>query len=260
MMKWILALIVFSFSIGFAHNSYTGGRSGAPGSSGSCASTCHGNPGGTITVTGFPANYVPSHVYRVVVSHFGGSPIVNFNATTRVGTGTTVAGTFTAVQNAVLYTGADGGVYANPHGIDSAVFQWTAPSSGTGMVNLYVAGMQGVATSSDGADNNFSISSNETLTAVTENHAVPGRFPVMQNFPNPFNPTTKISYRIPSASHVRLDVYNILGAVVAVLVDQFQTGGEHTISFNAVNLSSGVYYSRLQSNDAVLVTKMILMK
>ena len=161
-----VALTCFA-AIAFAHNSYTGGYSGAPGRQ-TCASSCHGGTSGTLTLTGFPTSYTPQHTYRILVGHNGGSPIVNFNATTRIGTSTTVAGTFVNVTNTALYVGGngDGGVYANPHSIDSAVFQWTAPAAGNGTVNFYAAGFQGTTTSSSGQSHSVTMNALESTTDV----------------------------------------------------------------------------------------------
>lgn len=67
-----------------------------------------------------------------------------------------------------------------------------------------------------------------------------------QNHPNPFNPATRISFRLPEAADVRLEIYDILGRRVAVLVSERRQAGRHTVDFDASGLSSGVYISRLQ--------------
>jgi len=166
MTKLFLAIVCCA-TISFAHNSYTGGYSGAPGRS-TCASSCHGGTGGTLVVTGFPSTYQPLQVYTITVRHNGGSRIVNFNATTRIGSTTTVAGTFTAGLNSILYTGADGGVYASPHSIDSAIFQWTAPAAGAGTVNFYAAAFQGTTSSANGQSSRVTLSASESITSVPD--------------------------------------------------------------------------------------------
>lgn len=72
------------------------------------------------------------------------------------------------------------------------------------------------------------------------------KFMLSQNYPNPFNPTTEISYSIPESGFVQLDVYDVLGSVVANLVDKEQTKGNYKIVFNASSLTSGIYFYRLQ--------------
>lgn len=81
-----------------------------------------------------------------------------------------------------------------------------------------------------------------------------------KNYPNPFNPTTTISYVLKENSSVRLTVYDRLGREVKILVDESQGAGTHTIEFNASNLPSGIYFYRIKANDKTEVKKMILAK
>jgi hypothetical protein len=85
-------------------------------------------------------------------------------------------------------------------------------------------------------------------------------YKLSQNYPDPFNPSTKIVYRIPKSGIVRLVVYDILGREVAVLVNQFQQPDEYRIDWNASNFPSGVYFYKLQAGDFVQTKKMILIK
>lgn len=81
------------------------------------------------------------------------------------------------------------------------------------------------------------------------------------NYPNPFNPSTKISVSLPTTSTATLKVYNLLGQEVATLVDGVIKGGEEqTVSFDGSALASGVYFYRLQSGQKAEIGKMILMK
>jgi hypothetical protein len=88
----------------------------------------------------------------------------------------------------------------------------------------------------------------------------PTKFDLSQNYPNPFNPSTKIDFNIPNDGFVSLKVFNISGKDVATLVSEFKTSGYHTINFNASNLSSGIYYYRLESNGISKTMKMALIK
>jgi hypothetical protein len=85
-------------------------------------------------------------------------------------------------------------------------------------------------------------------------------FQLMQNYPNPFNPSTTLSYSLPSADHVRLQIYDVLGHHISTLVDVHQSAGQHRIHFNASNLSSGIYFYRIQSSNFHATRKMILIK
>jgi hypothetical protein len=88
----------------------------------------------------------------------------------------------------------------------------------------------------------------------------PVEFTLAQNYPNPFNPSTILSYQLPTAGHVDLRVYDVLGREVAVLVNGVQTAGTHSVTFNASSLATGVYMYRLTSGSMTDVKKMLLMK
>jgi hypothetical protein len=89
---------------------------------------------------------------------------------------------------------------------------------------------------------------------------LPKQFALSQNYPNPFNPTTTIAYALPHNSKVRLAVYNVLGEEVRVLADDNETAGYKTAKFDASNLSSGVYFVRLQADTYMAVRKMVVMR
>jgi protocatechuate 3,4-dioxygenase beta subunit len=102
-----------------------------------------------------------------------------------------------------------------------------------------------------------------SLSVVTDVSPVaerPVEFTLAQNYPNPFNPSTMISYQLPTAGHVDLRVYDILGREVAVLVNGVQTSGTHSVTFNASSLASGVYMYRLTTGSMTATKKMLLMK
>lgn len=85
-------------------------------------------------------------------------------------------------------------------------------------------------------------------------------FSLSQNYPNPFNPTTKINFSIPKSDYVSLRVYDMLGREVSILVNGQLTAGEYQADFNAIGLSSGMYYYSLRAGDFVDVKKMVLVK
>ncbi|MBN1466808.1 T9SS type A sorting domain-containing protein, partial [candidate division KSB1 bacterium] len=90
--------------------------------------------------------------------------------------------------------------------------------------------------------------------------AQPNEFALAQNYPNPFNPTTTISYSIKTTGKVELKVYDLLGHEVASLVNKVQNPGVYNVTFDAHDLSSGIYIYTLESADAVMSNKMVLMK
>ena len=90
---------------------------------------------------------------------------------------------------------------------------------------------------------------------------VPKEFVLHQNYPNPFNPSTTIRFNLPKSAKATLTVYNMLGQKVAVLVEnEVFTAGEHSMSFEGGNLSTGVYIYRLEADDFTSYQKMILQK
>jgi len=86
------------------------------------------------------------------------------------------------------------------------------------------------------------------------------QFELAQNYPNPFNPTTTIQFSIPETSFIELSVFDILGRKVAKLVEGKFEVGTHKVTFDATNLSSGIYFYKLKSEKFSAVKKMILMK
>jgi hypothetical protein len=92
------------------------------------------------------------------------------------------------------------------------------------------------------------------------NNRIPDAYRLEQNFPNPFNPNTSISFGIPKAGNVKLVVYDILGREVAVLVNEFMQAGDYTIPFDASEFASGVYMYKLESGGFIDVKKMSLVK
>jgi len=88
----------------------------------------------------------------------------------------------------------------------------------------------------------------------------PKEFKLEQNFPNPFNPTTKIQYQLPQDARVTLKVYDILGSEVATLVNEEQEAGYKEVQFNGNNIASGMYVYRLQAGDFISTKKMLMVK
>lgn len=86
------------------------------------------------------------------------------------------------------------------------------------------------------------------------------KFYLGQNYPNPFNPNTIINYAIPAKSQVTLKVYNLLGKELFTLVNKEQNSGNHNVDFDASNISSGIYFYKLQAGNFVETKKMILLK
>ena len=105
------------------------------------------------------------------------------------------------------------------------------------------------------------VESSPVTTGVAEQvNGKPGEFLLMQNYPNPFNPSTSITFNIPTKSYVSLIVFDILGREVAMLVNEQKSAGTYTQKWNAANMSSGIYFYRLQAGTFTETKKLILLK
>jgi uncharacterized membrane protein len=89
---------------------------------------------------------------------------------------------------------------------------------------------------------------------------LPTEYALDQNYPNPFNPITKISWQSPVSGHQTLKIYDVLGNEVTTLVDEYREAGSYEINFGASQLSSGIYFYKLQAGNFLEVKKMQLMK
>lgn len=179
-MRKLILILAFSLTLpALARNNYTG-YSGAPGSRGTCASSCHGGGGGTVTVTGFPETYAPGQSYTISIQRSSGSSIGNFNASCRIGTGSNPAGVLSGGTNTATYNVSQetNGVHLSSNNQTSGTFNWQAPASGTGPVRLYVAAHQG----------NYSGANTEIVFLSEESAAAPG----MATNPAPLNEAVNI--------------------------------------------------------------------
>jgi hypothetical protein len=115
----------------------------------------------------------------------------------------------------------------------------------------------------DGADNAkicfIEISEIESTGIENSNFAFKN-FDLKQNYPNPFNQNTEISFRLLEAGQTKLSIFNIFGENIATLVNERLTVGTHQLTFNAVDLPTGMYFYKLQSGDSSMVRKMLLHK
>ncbi|UCE66684.1 MAG: S8 family serine peptidase [Candidatus Zixiibacteriota bacterium] len=98
------------------------------------------------------------------------------------------------------------------------------------------------------------------VTSVSENPNIPNEFELLQNYPNPFNARTVIAFNLPAGSRVRLDVYDILGRQIETLVDKDLPAGYNSVSWNAENKSSGIYFYRIMADDRTSTRRMLLVK
>ncbi len=135
---------------------------------------------------------------------------------------------------------------------------WVTPSS---------SGHSGSFFFQDATGNNYSFRGKKVevfyreITDVNENNSSNLlNYTLTQNYPNPFNPSTTIGYSLPQNSFVQLKVYDMLGREVANLVNKSQVIGNYQIEFDATNLTSGIYFYRLQSGNFTETKKLILLR
>lgn len=252
------AVFAILFTAVHAETSFRG-YSGAPGSRGFCASSCHGSAGGSIQIAGFPDEYLPGETYQISVIHSGDLLIRQFNGSCRVGTGSATAGMISSGFRTSTYS-----VNEEPNGIhllsssqDSATFSWTAPEPGVGEVRLYIAGLQG---GYGGQNTNLMLISNEGAVGIDDNTSLPGGFKAYPNYPNPFNASTTISFELQYTQNVKISIYNLKGQLVQNIVDSHFYPGYHSIKWDAVDLPSGVYLYKIEAGDRVFTNSMTLLK
>jgi hypothetical protein len=118
----------------------------------------------------------------------------------------------------------------------------------------------------------YALLSTEPIVSVEDDQNIPDEFGLEQNFPNPFNPTTKIKFTIPlnesgEMQEVSLKIYDVLGNEVATLVNEGKPAGEYEVEFNAIGLTSGIYFYQLKvyksnvgAGNFIETKKMILIK
>ena len=200
---------------------------------------------------------------------------------------TTVAGAypgvFISVDGGLIWTAADS-IPAPAHAIDAfavldsdifagsyadGVFRstdfgasWTPMNGGLGS-NTYISGLaisgKTLFAIANGAVCQRPLS--EMISAIETSHErIPSSFALKQNYPNPFNPSTIIDYQLPRQAHVMLRVYDVLGREVKTLVDETQSAGLHSATFNASSLSSGVYFYRLRAGTFSETRKLTVLK
>lgn len=113
--------------------------------------------------------------------------------------------------------------------------------------------------SSTNSDGTFYVFKRDTPLGINSG-SLPSIFRLGQNFPNPFNPSTKINYDLPVPAEVSLKIYDIKGALIKILVNKFQSAGNHTAEFDAENLAGGIYFYTLSAGKIIEMKKMVLIK
>ncbi|MBI3195177.1 MAG: T9SS type A sorting domain-containing protein [Ignavibacteriae bacterium] len=98
------------------------------------------------------------------------------------------------------------------------------------------------------------------LSVEQRDDLIPSQFTLSDNYPNPFNPTTKISFSIPAMSFVSIKIFDVLGKEVATIVNEELSAGNYTQEWNAQGIESGVYFYQIQAGTYVETKKLILLR
>ena len=165
-----------------------------------------------------------------------------------------------AAHGLSIFAGVDSGVYV----AECSSSTWLpvgSPFAGERVLALAVGNPQLFAGTTDG------LWRNDVMTAVESESGVPlpATFQLAQNFPNPFNPATRIEYELRAPTHVRIDVFSTLGRWVTTLVDQPLPAGFHSTlwdgrSASGQSVASGVYFYRLSTREGIETRKMVLLR
>ncbi len=99
-----------------------------------------------------------------------------------------------------------------------------------------------------------------SITGIEDENTTHVGYRLNQNYPNPFNPSTEISFSLAKSSFVIMEIYNSLGQKVAALINNKMNSGSYKVKFNASNLSSGIYYYKIQAGEFQSVKKMLLLQ
>jgi hypothetical protein len=131
---------------------------------------------------------------------------------------------------------------------------------GTRFIRIRLISTRYNGSNNDGYYDGLSLIADMPSNIYMNEFVIPNRITLLQNFPNPFNPTTKIKYSIPQSSNVVIKVFDILGNEIETLVSEEKQKGTYEITWYAENLPSGIYFYQLQAGSFVETKKMVLMK
>lgn len=141
-------------------------------------------------------------------------------------------------------------------GATTKTFTLTAPST-PGPITIYSTGAGGSNPPAWNHGSNFTVN---VVSGISQIEEIATTYSLAQNFPNPFNPTTNISFSLPKAGFVNISVYDITGKLVQELVNNNMSAGKYNTTWDADNFASGVYFYKIQSGDFTEMKKMSLIK
>ncbi|MCX6161149.1 MAG: T9SS type A sorting domain-containing protein [Ignavibacteriae bacterium] len=181
------------------------------------------------------------------------------------GSGTSTLASMKWIQNSntcyyVATMTSAAGIYRSTNsGLNWSVM--TAPAGQTGYSHFDFALTGNTVTGFAIGASGIVLKLSETVTLTpSEGNIIPAEYKLAQNYPNPFNPVTKIGYSIPKSGYVTISVHDILGKEVAVIVNEYKNAGSFTVEFDAVKLTSGVYFYKIISGNFSDTKKMMVLK
>ncbi|HEX2869444.1 MAG TPA: T9SS type A sorting domain-containing protein [Ignavibacteriales bacterium] len=237
----IFALVILCTKLIY---SYPNGVSGYTLKSGTTGCYCHGSSSSTVTVAiNGPSTLKTGETGNYTVTISGGSgTAVGTDIAASNGTLANADNNLKVLNGELTQTSAksfSGGKYIFS-------FKYTAPSA-PGTQTLY---SNGVSTKPQwNFAPNFTVNVQDGATGVKDQEEKPQSYGLEQNYPNPFNPATVISYQLPKESVVKLAVYNSIGEEVRRLADGLQEAGNHFVSFDGSNLTSGIYFYSIEAKS-----------
>jgi|GEM_PF-3674682 hypothetical protein len=251
--RQVFSIALIIIGLNFTLFSYPTGMTGRTLKSGTVGCFCHGNANPSVSVTiGGPATLSPKQTGLYTVTIVSGAAD---RAGVDIAASNGILGIFDA--NLQLLNGElthnSAKIFTNQKYVFN--FYYTAPDI-TGIQTIYASGVSS-KTQWNFAPN-FSVNVTQATSVTITNQ--PGSVLLLQNYPNPFNPSAKIKFTIPYKSFVTLKVYDALGCEVRNLISSEKNSGQYEVEFNASNLSSGIYYCRLQADNLVKTNKMLLLK
>ena len=172
-----------------------------------------------------------------------------------------------AVSGTNLFAGTWNGIFESICPLPSISTSIISPGASTNayihISSIPVGGMNGkiiVVSNAPSSPDTITLIGYGVLTDVKENAEIPKGYALSQNYPNPFNPSTTISFSLPSKSFVSLKVFDLIGRDVATIVSEEMSAGSYSKQWNAANMSSGIYFYRLQVGSFTQTKKLVLLR
>lgn len=193
-----------------------------------------------------------TYTFTLTLTTTGGSGKYGVDIAAKTGTLAVISGQGLKLLSGELVQ-SSGITWSSPKSI---TFSYTAPVA-TGSDTLFATVDRGHSGAWNWAPNKGIV---VKLATGIENNEIPVKFYLSQNFPNPFNPVTKISYGVAKSANVSIKIYNLLGKEMVTLVNEYQQAGNYFVNFNSANLATGVYFYKIKAGDFTETRKMTVIR